>query len=62
MNRDSLLAMDPVILLSVLNMKLRDNFSSLKALCEDVGVAEEEVVTKIKAIGYDYDESSNQFK
>jgi len=62
MNRDSLLAMDPVILLSILNMKLRDNFSSLKALCDDVGIAEEEVISKIKVLGYEYDKHSNQFK
>lgn len=62
MNRDSLLAMDPVILSSILNMKLRDNFSSLKALCEDVGIEEEEVIAKLKAVGYEYDDNSNQFK
>ena len=32
MDRESIMAMDPNILLSVINMKLRDTFSSLEGL------------------------------
>ena len=28
---------DPIMLLSVVNMKLRDTYSSLDALCDDLG-------------------------
>ena len=38
MDRESIMAMDPNILLSVINMKLRDTFSSLEGLCEDMDV------------------------
>ncbi|MEE3494717.1 MAG: DUF4250 domain-containing protein [Butyrivibrio sp.] len=31
-----MLPKDPVMLLSYMNMKLRDNYSSLEALCDDL--------------------------
>lgn len=62
MNKESLLSMDPNILVSMLNMKLRDQFDSLEAYCEDVGVTEEELNEKIKVTGRVYDRETNQFK
>lgn len=62
MNKESLLAMDPNILVSMLNMKLRDEFDSLEAYCEDIGVAMEELKEKIKVTGRTYDSKTNQFK
>lgn len=62
MNKESLLAMDPNILVSMLNMKLRDEFDSLEAYCEDVGVTQEELNEKIRATGRSYDRETNQFK
>ena len=53
---------DPVMLLSVINMKLRDMYSSLDALCEDMDVSREEIEEKLKKINYEYDLQSNQFK
>ena len=52
---------DPVILLSSINMKLRDFYSSLDALCEDLEENKEEIVEKLSAIDYHYDEDRNQF-
>ncbi len=52
---------DPVILLSVINTKLRDYYSSLDALCEDLNVDKEELVKKLSAIGYSYKSERNQF-
>ena len=52
---------DPVILLSTINMKLRDFYSSLDALCEDLGESKEEITEKLSAIDYQYDENRNQF-
>lgn len=52
---------DPVLLLSVLNTKLRDRYASLDALCEDLGADKEELTEKLKGIDYEYDESGNQF-
>lgn len=53
---------DPVMLLSFINMKLRDQYSSLDALCDDLDVSKEEIIDKLKSIQYEYDEEKNQFK
>lgn len=52
---------DPVILLSFINTKLRDHYSSLDTLCEDLGLSENEITSKLSAIDYQYDQSRNQF-
>ncbi len=57
-----MLPKDPVMLLSVINMKLRDAYSSLDALCEDLDVSSVEIVEKLASIEYVYDEEENQFK
>ncbi|MDU2157807.1 DUF4250 domain-containing protein [Clostridium sp.] len=62
MDRESVLSMDPNILLSMVNMKLRDFYSNLSALCEEIGVTEEELKEKLNAIGYKYKRDQNQFK
>ncbi len=53
---------DPAILLSVINTKLRDQYSSLAALCDDLDVSEEEIKSKLAAIGYEYDANQNRFR
>lgn len=53
---------DPVMLLSVINMKLRDQYDSLDALCEDLDVSKQEIIEKLKSIDYIYDFEKNQFK
>lgn len=53
---------DPIILLSVVNTKLRDCYTSLDALCDDLGESREEIESKLKAVGFEYDEASNSFK
>ncbi len=52
---------DPVMLLSVVNTRLRDNFSSLDELCAACGCARGELEKKLAAAGYEYDEGANQF-
>ncbi|MDY2629147.1 MAG: DUF4250 domain-containing protein [Lachnospiraceae bacterium] len=52
---------DPVILLSTVNMKLRDFYPSLDALCEDLEEDKDEIIKKLADIDYEYDASSNQF-
>lgn len=52
---------DPVILLSVINTKLRDNYESLVLLCDDLEVNENELVEKLRNIGYEYSEELNKF-
>ena len=52
---------DPVMLLSFLNLKLRDYYKDLDALCDDLDVSGQEIVEKLNAIDYHYDPEKNQF-
>jgi len=52
---------DPVLLLSYINLKLRDYYSSLDALCDDLDVSKSEIIEKLKSINYEYSEEQNQF-
>ncbi len=52
---------DPVMLLSFLNLKLRDYYSDLDMLCEDLDISKAEVEAKMNTINYVYDKESNQF-
>ena len=52
---------DPVILLGVINTKLRDFYSSLDALCEDMEIDRDELTEKLSLIDYKYDPGRNQF-
>ncbi len=52
---------DPMMLLSFLNMKLRDFYPDLNALCQDLELDKDAIVDKLAAIDYHYDESLNRF-
>lgn len=52
---------DPVMLLSYVNLKLRDFYTNLDALCEDLDTDRDEIVEKLAGIDYHYDEEKNQF-
>lgn len=52
---------DPMLLLSVINTKLRDFYPDLDALCDDMRVEKEVIVNTLKGIDYEYDESRHQF-
>ena len=56
-----ILPKDPIMLLSVVNTKLRDFYPSLEELAAAEGVTVEEIVEKLKIINYVYDENRNQF-
>ncbi|MBS5937303.1 DUF4250 domain-containing protein [Clostridium sartagoforme] len=62
MDKDKFIAMDPNILLSMVNMKLRDFYSSLDDLCDDMGIIKSELEEKLESIDYKYDKERNQFK
>ena len=53
---------DPFMLYSVINMKLRDFYPSLDALCDDLGESREDIEETLKNAGFSYDEKLNQFK
>jgi len=52
---------DPMMLFSVINMKLRDCYSSLDELCEDMNVNKGELVNQLKAAGFEYSAEHNKF-
>ena len=52
---------DPMLLLSVVNTKLRDYYHSLDALCEDMDIDKEKIIDALKAVDYEYDENRRQF-
>ncbi|WP_194192293.1 DUF4250 domain-containing protein [Clostridium chrysemydis] len=56
------LNMDPNILLSIINLKLRDYYSNLDSLCEDMDINKEILEKRLKEIDYIYDGDKNQFK
>lgn len=53
---------DPFMLLSMVNMKLRDTYDSLEELCAGEDLDQEELVSKLHQAGFDYNPSNNQFK
>lgn len=52
---------DPVMLLSFLNLKLRDFYKSDEELYEDLDLDRKETEEKLAGIGYFYDKERNQF-
>ena len=52
---------DPMLLLSVVNTKLRDYYLSLDALCVVMNVNKEEIISALKLIDYAYDSDIRQF-
>ena len=53
---------DPVMLLSFVNMKLRDNYRNLDMLSEDLNLDADMITRKLASIDYHYDRERNQFK
>lgn len=52
---------DPMILLSYINTKLRDDYGSLDLLCDDLQLDRGELESKLSAIDYEYDPKLNRF-
>ncbi len=52
---------DPIMLMSWVNMKLRDFYPSLETLCEDLEIAEEELLERLGAAGFEYNRELNKF-
>ena len=52
---------DPMMLLSFLNMKLRDFYSNLDELCNALDLDKEEIVKKMAEAGFEYNETQNKF-
>ena len=52
---------DPVILLSFVNTKLRDEFHSLSEFCAALDADEAAIRETLAALNYEYDTGRNQF-
>lgn len=52
---------DPMMLLSVINTKLRDKYSSLDALCDDLHINRDDLICRLSAAGFEYNPSANKF-
>lgn len=53
---------DPMILFSMINMKLRDTYSSLDALCDDLDEDKNELIERLAKVGFRYDPEKNTFR
>ena len=56
-----LLPNDPVMLLSFVHLKLRDDYKSLAEMCSDMEIDKNDIITKLSAIDYEYDKDLNKF-
>lgn len=57
-----MLPKDPVLLLSVVNTKLRDEYGSLDELCAALNEERPAIERTLAQLGYQYDPQQNQFK
>ena len=52
---------DPFVLFSWVNLKLRDFYPSLDALCDELEIDKEELTKKLSEAGFEYNENANKF-
>lgn len=57
-----MLPQDPMILLSTVNMKLRDEYPDLDELCAAQDIDREELEGKLLEVGFRYNGNTNQFQ
>ncbi|GAA0856571.1 MULTISPECIES: DUF4250 domain-containing protein [Clostridium] len=62
MTTEDIKDMDPNILVSIINLKLRDYYSSLENLCEDMDIDMNVLESSLEKGGFSYNEDVNQFK
>lgn len=49
------------MLLSFVNMKLRDDYDSLDEMCDSMDIDKEELIAKLAEGGFEYNESQKKF-
>ncbi|MCM1179125.1 MAG: DUF4250 domain-containing protein [Clostridium sp.] len=52
---------DPMMLLSFINTKLRDEYANLQLLCDDLELNLSDITEKLSSIDYLYNEELNRF-
>ena len=61
MDKETLMSMEACMLLSILNMKLRDEFNTLEDLIKSYDLDTEELINKLSKSGYIHNIEINQF-
>lgn len=61
MTREQFIMMDDIMALSWINTKLRDEYSDLECLCDDLDFVMQEVLEKFSKINYTYNNEKNRF-
>ena len=54
--------MDPVMLMSIVNMKIRDEFGDLDALVKYFDIDKDKLVARLASAGFDYLPEAKQFR
>ncbi|MEJ2766660.1 DUF4250 domain-containing protein [Photobacterium sp. MCCC 1A19761] len=54
--------MDPVMLMSIVNMKIRDEFGTLDSLVKYYGIDKDKLIARLAAAGFDYLPDAKQFR
>ena len=57
----NMLPSDNYMLLSFINMKLRDFYDNLDSLCDDLDESKDMIIERLESINYIYDEELNKF-
>ncbi len=52
---------DPMMLLSFINMKLRDQYNSLDELCASMDIDRSELESRLAEAGFEYNPQQNKF-
>ena len=52
---------DPMMLFSVINTELRDEYASLDALCDDMQVDRQQLEARLAQVGFEYNPAQNKF-
>jgi hypothetical protein len=62
MNLSKYETMDPVMLMSIVNMKIRDEFGDLDSLINYFEIDKEILISRLKQAGFDYLPEVKQFR
>ncbi len=52
---------DDAMLLSMINMKLRDTYGDFEALCKEEDIDKDELIRRLSSAGFSYDREHNCF-
>ncbi len=55
------LPQDPMMLFSMINMKLRDEYASLDELCSSMDICRPALEQQLAAVGFEYNAAQNKF-